>query len=75
MTPEEAVERRERRIDALIDRVEDGDLLTAEDWRRLDQLNTLDLMSVEQGAARQVISLEDETDGVAPNADSDRTGS
>jgi ribosome assembly protein YihI (activator of Der GTPase) len=65
MTPEQALERREKRIDALIDRVESGKLLSAEDWAQLGQLNTLDLMSVEQGAARQVLELENEADGMA----------
>ncbi len=64
MTPEQAVLRRESRIDELIDRVESGDMMSAQDWARLDQLNVLDLMSVEQGAARQILELENEADGV-----------
>lgn len=63
MTPEQALSRREARIDKLIDRVEAGQLLTHSDLRQLDQLNFLDLLSVEQGAARQVLELEEEADG------------
>jgi ribosome assembly protein YihI (activator of Der GTPase) len=64
MTPEQAVTRRETRIDALIDRVEAGASMTADDWRRIDQLNTLDLMSVELGASREILEREAESDGV-----------
>ena len=63
MTPEEVVKRREGRIDALIDRVEGGDRLTAEDWRRMDALNTLDLQSAALGGARELLEREAEADG------------
>ena len=62
MTPEEIVKRREGRIDALIDRVEGGDRLTAEDWRRMDDLNTLDLESAALGGARELLERETEAD-------------
>ena len=63
MTPEEVVKRREGRIDALIDRVEGGERLTAEDWRRMDDLNSLDLMSAATGGARELLDREAEADG------------
>jgi len=68
MTPEQAVARREGRVDALIDRVESGGQLTKEDWRRLDQLNTLDMMSVELGASREILAREAEADGILSGA-------
>ena len=64
MTPEEIVKRREGRIDALIDRVEGGGRLTAEDWKRMDALNTLDMMSAATGGARELLEREAEADGV-----------
>jgi len=64
MTPEEAIRRREKRIDDLIDRVEGGGDMTPDDWRRLDQLNQLDMMSVSQGAVRETLDRENEADGV-----------
>ena len=70
MTPEQAIARREQRIDALIEEVEAGRFLTQNDWRKIAQLNILDLMSVEQGAARQILESEREADGV----DNDRPG-
>lgn len=63
MNPDEVVKRREGRIDALIERVERGEFLTADDWRRLDQLNTLDLMSAAAGGAREILERELEADG------------
>jgi len=58
MTPEEAVKRREARIDALIDHVEGGAPMTDGDWLRLGQLNILDMMSVELGASREILERE-----------------
>ena len=63
MTPEEIVKRREGRIDALIDRVEGGERLTAEDWRRMDDLNTLDMQSAALGGVRELLEREAEADG------------
>jgi hypothetical protein len=63
MTPEEVIKRREARIDALIDRVEGGASLTDEDWRQLDELNTLDLMSGGLGGVRELLDRETEADG------------
>lgn len=65
MTPEQAVSRREARIDSLIDRVEAGELLTVADWQRIDQLNTLDVMSVELGASREILEREADADGIS----------
>ena len=65
MTPMEAVIRREQRIEALLDRIEEGGpLLSQADFQRLDQLNLLDLMAVSQGAIRQTLEMEHEMDGV-----------
>lgn len=64
MTPEQAVTRRESRIDVLIDRVEAGESLSAVDWRRIDQLNMLDMMSVELGASREILEREEDADAV-----------
>lgn len=63
MTPEEIVKRRESRIDALMERVEGGGRLTADDWQQLDDLNTLDLMSAATGGAREILEREAEADG------------
>jgi ribosome assembly protein YihI (activator of Der GTPase) len=63
MTPEQAVSRREARIDSLIERVEAGEPLTAVDWRQMDQLNMLDMLSVELGASREILEREAEADG------------
>ena len=65
MTPLQVLARRENRIDALIDRVESGQQMTDADWQQLDQLNILDLMSVNEGASRQILELENDADGVA----------
>ncbi|MBC8422712.1 hypothetical protein H8E07_01180 [bacterium] len=63
MTPEEIVKRRESRIDALMERVEGGGRLTADDWQQLDDLNTLDLMSAATGGASEILEREAEADG------------
>ena len=63
MTPEEVIKRREGRIDARIERVEGGGRLTAEDWRRMDALNTLDMQSAALGGAREILEREAEADG------------
>lgn len=63
MTPEEVIKRREGRIDALIEHVEGGGRLTAEDWRRMDALNTLDMQSAALGGAREILEREAEADG------------
>jgi hypothetical protein len=73
MTPLQVLARRENRIDALIDRVESGQQMTDADWQQLDQLNILDLMSVNEGASRQILELENDADGVADDRISLRT--
>ena len=64
MTPEQVVARREKRIDALIDRVEAGESLTPEDWKRLQDLNALDMMSADAGGAREILESEAKADGI-----------
>lgn len=69
MTPIEAITRRESRLDEIIDRVENGGEMTNADWRRMDLLNRLDLMSVEQGATREILESENVADGLLPNGE------
>lgn len=65
------LERRESRLDALVEKIEGGYMPTNEDWKRFDLLNDLDLMTVAVGSSREAIEAEILADyGVLPDVPS-----